>query len=89
MLRKANVPGLIVGSSSDTAADEDDLGLHEHLLAGREHGTVSDDEVLDDLRVGDDAEQLVAELHRVQRAVLLRPLVEGDLRVMCQERQGA
>ena len=89
MLRKANVPGLIVGSSSDTAADEDDLGLHEHLLARGEDGAVGDDEVLDDLRVGDDAEELVTEPHRVERAELLCPFVEHELRVVAQEGEGA
>lgn len=84
-----DAPGLIVRSSSDTAADEDDLRLHEHLLAGREDGTIRDHEVLNDLRVGDNTEELVAEPHGVERAELFSPLVESHFRVASQERESA
>ena len=84
-----NPPGLIVGSGSDTATDEDDLRLHEHLLARGEDGAVGDHEILDDLRVGDDAEELVTEPHRIERAEFLGPFVERQLSVVGQEGERA
>lgn len=86
---KHHIPGLIVRSGGDSTTDEDDLGLHEHLLAGGEDGAVGDDEVLDDLWVGHDDEQLVAEPHGEHGAKLLGPLVQNDFGVVAQERERA
>ena len=55
----------------------------------REGGTVGDEEVLGDPRVGDDDEELVAEPKRIERSELLVPMVEHELGVARQERERA
>lgn len=69
------VPGIVVWSGGNTTTDEDNLGLHEHLLARGKNGTIGDNEVFDDLWVGNNDKELVTQPHGVQGAELLGPFV--------------
>ena len=54
---------------------EDRVYLHEVLLPGREDGAFENQQVLHNVRVGEDDESLVSNEERVHWAILLRPAV--------------
>ena len=82
--RRRDLPGIIVLGGRYASTGEDELRFHIHVLPGRKDGAVSDHEVLNDVRVGDSDEELVSDGEREQAAILLRPSVEGELRVLRQ-----
>lgn len=81
---RCHLPSIIVLGSRYASTGEDELRLHVHVLPGREDGAVSDHEVLNDVGVGDGDEELVSDDEGEEAAVLLRPSIEGELRVLRQ-----